>query len=157
MKKYPHDPVTTMENFVKERVATYFHVNDHNCVRTDLLILAEYFKIELHEQVLAAAVGMHGAGGYRAQCGLVEGTLLFLGILGAEKGVVEEDIVLTCHDFGQAYEKEFSSLQCRILRPGGFNDDDPPHLCEGLACRSSSFSIHFIELVLEEWNISAGK
>lgn len=56
-----------MENYVNERVATYFQVNDYNCARTDLLTLAEYFKVELHEQVLAAVVGMHGAGGYRAQ------------------------------------------------------------------------------------------
>jgi len=143
-----------MEKFVNDRVATYFHVNDHNCVRTDLLILAEYFKIELHEQVLNAAVGMHGAGGYRAQCGLVEGTLLFLGILGAEKGVEEEEIVLACYNFGQTYEQEFSSLQCRILRPDGFNDDDPPHLCEGLAARSTAFSIRFIEQVIKEWKSS---
>ncbi|HID02152.1 MAG TPA: redox-active protein [Desulfobacterales bacterium] len=141
-----------MEKFVNDRVATYFHVNDHNCVRTDLLILAEYFKIELHEQVLNAAVGMHGAGGYRAQCGLVEGTLLFLGILGAAKGAEEEEIIRSCYNFGKAYEKEFSSLQCRILRPGGFNNDDPPHLCEGLASRSAAFSIRFVEQVMEEWN-----
>lgn len=151
MKKGSHDLVTIMENFVNERVATYFHVNDYNCVRTDLLTLAEYFQVELHGQVLAAAVGMHGAGGYRAQCGLVEGTLLFLGIIGAERGVAEEKVVDACHDFGETFEKEFSSLQCRSLRPGGFNNDDPPHLCEGLACSTTAFSIRFVEQVLELW------
>ena len=38
-----HGLVTIMENFVNERVATYFQVNDYNCARTDLLTLAEYF------------------------------------------------------------------------------------------------------------------
>ncbi len=140
-----------MENFVRKRVETYFQVNDYNCVRTDLLTLAEYFHVKLHGQLLAAAVGMHGAGGYRAQCGLVEGTLLFLAILGAERRVAEEKIIDACYDFGKQFEKEFSSLQCRELRPGGFNDDDPPHLCEGLACRATAFSIRFIEEVLELW------
>jgi len=100
---------------------------------------------------LDAAVGMHGAGGYRAQCGLVEGTLLFLGLIGAEKAVAEEDIVEACHDFGRAFEVEFSSLQCKTLRPGGFMEDDPPHLCEDLACRSIIFSVNFVEKKLQLW------
>ncbi|AGF77748.1 Putative redox-active protein [Desulfocapsa sulfexigens DSM 10523] len=140
-----------MKNYVNKRVATYFHVNDYNCVRTDLLILAEYFKVTLGQQILDAAVGMHGAGGYRAQCGLVEGTLLFLGLIGAEKAVAEEDIVEACHDFGRAFEAEFSSLQCKTLRPGGFMEDDPPHLCEDLACRSIIFSISFVEKRIQMW------
>lgn len=144
-----------MKNYVKNRVSTYFHINDYNCARTDLLILAEYFKLTLGNQVLDAAVGMHGAGGYRAQCGLVEGTLMFLGVAGAEKGITEEEIVSTCYDFGEAYEREFSSLQCRILRPGGFNEDDPPHLCEDLACRSTIFSIDFVEKRLQLWEESS--
>ena len=136
---------------MKKRVATYFHLNDYNCVRIDLLILAEYFKLRVGAQLLNAAIGMHGAGGYRAQCGLVEGTPMFLGVVGAEKGITEEEIVSACYDFGEAYEREFSSLQCQILRPGGFNEDDPPHLCENLACRSTSFSIAFVEERLQLW------
>jgi len=31
-------------------------------------------------QLLDAAVGMHGAGKYGAQCGLVEGSLMFIGL-----------------------------------------------------------------------------
>lgn len=149
--KYLHCLVNIMENYVKKRVAAYFHINDYNCVRTDLLILAEYFRVRLDRQILNAAVGMHGAGGYRAQCGLVEGTLMFLGLIGAEKAVAEEDIVVACRDFGQAFEEEFSSLQCRALRPGGFKEDDPPHLCEDLACRSTIFSISFVEKRLKLW------
>ena len=32
--------------------------------------------------MLDAALGMHGAGKYGAQCGLAEGTLIFLGTFG---------------------------------------------------------------------------
>jgi len=35
--------------------------------------------------VLNFAIGLFGAGGYQAQCGLVEGTLMFIGILGKTK------------------------------------------------------------------------
>jgi len=40
--------VNITENYVKKRVTTFFQVHDYNCVRADLLTLAEYFKIELH-------------------------------------------------------------------------------------------------------------
>lgn len=40
-----------------------------------------------------AALGMHGAGGYRAQCGLVEGALMFIGIWGKMHGKEEAEIV----------------------------------------------------------------
>lgn len=140
-----------MEAFVVSRVSTYFKVNDYNCVRTNLLILGEHFGVEIGEQIMAAAVGMHGAGKYRAQCGLVEGSLMFLGLLGAREEVVEEDIVTACHDFGREFEELFLSLQCRVLRPNGFNDDDPPQLCLDLACRTISFSIRFTERRLALW------
>jgi len=140
-----------MKNFVESRVTTYFQINDYNCVRTDLLILAEYFDIKLDEQILAAAVGMHGAGGYRAQCGLVEGTLMFLGIIGAAKNTSENHIIAACYDFGKEFEAEFGSLQCRTLRPGGFNENDPPHLCKDLTRNSTTFSVNFVKKRVELW------
>ncbi len=140
-----------MKLFVENRVTTYFQINDYNCVRTDLLILAEYFDVKLDEQILNAAIGMHGAGGYRAQCGLVEGTLMFLGIIGAEKDVSEDDIIAACYNFGKAFEEEFSSLQCRTLRPCGFNENDPPHLCKDLTCKTTAFSIDFVKKRMQLW------
>ena len=140
-----------MKNFVESRVTTYFQINDYNCVKTDLLALAEYFDVKLDHQILSAAVGMHGAGGYRAQCGLVEGTLMFLGIIGAEKNVSENNIITACYDFGKEFEAEFSSLQCRTLRPFGFNKTDPPHLCKDLTCKTVSFSITFVKKRVQLW------
>ncbi len=138
------------EAFVNDRVGRYFKVNDYNCVRTNLLTPGEHFGIEIGTQIMAAAAGMHGAGKYRVQCGLVEGTLMFPGLLGTEKGVGEEDIIAACYDFGEPYEEMFSSLQCRDLRPGGFNDD-PPQLCPDLACNSTIFSLGFVEERLKTW------
>ncbi|NLW00226.1 MAG: C_GCAxxG_C_C family protein, partial [Clostridiales bacterium] len=68
------------KELVASRVHEYYWEYDWNCATTVLRILAAIDGIELNEQVLAAAVGMHGAGRYGAQCGLVEGGLMYLGI-----------------------------------------------------------------------------
>jgi undecaprenyl diphosphate synthase len=39
---------------------------------------------------------MHGAGGYRAQCGLVEGALMFIGVIGKARGLSNEAVVQAC-------------------------------------------------------------
>lgn len=135
----------TMKEFVKSRVHDYYWEKDLNCATSTLLVMAEYFGITLQPQLIDAAVGMHGAGGYRAQCGLVEGMLMFIGIFGRQKKVDDEEITGFCREFARKYEDTFSSLTCHNLRPGGFNDDDPPHLCEGLTDDSISHNIQMIE------------
>ena len=58
---------------MKERIAKRVHElyweKDVNCATTSLLCLSELLEVELQPQVLQAAAGMHGAGGYRAQIG----------------------------------------------------------------------------------------
>ena len=131
-----------------QRVRECYWQQDLNCVTTTLRILAEHCDVELSQQVLDAAVGMHGAGGYGAQCGLVEGTLMFLGILGRARRLPDADIVNLCCCYGETFENTFTSLLCRELRPDGFADDQPPHLCEGLTGRSISFSVEFVDRFL---------
>jgi len=110
------------------------------------------FGIEFSPQVFDAAVGMHGAGGCRAQCSLVEGTLMFLGILGRAKGLADQEIIQLCCRYSGNFEEQFSSLLCRELRPEGFGSDQPPHLCKGLNCWSVAFSAAFIDEHLKEGN-----
>lgn len=124
------------QQFVCDRVHTCFWKKDLNCAVTTLLILSEHFGIDLNPQVVDAASVMHGAGGYRVQCGLVEGMLLFTGIIGHAYKIEQEDINSFCRQAASAYEEHFGSLRCEILRPNGFNQDDPPHLCEKLAVDS---------------------
>ena len=133
------------EKMITARVHTYYHLDHLNCVTTTLKILAVQCNLPLAGLVLDAAVGMHGAGGYRAQCGLVEGTLLFLGVLGRAKGYADQETVDLCCRYAKSFEEQFSSLLCRELRPEGFAPDQPPHLCEGLSCRSIEFSAAFID------------
>jgi hypothetical protein len=130
------------------RVRECYWQQELNCATTTLRILAEHCDVELSQQVLDAAVGMHGVGGYGAQCGLVEGTLMFLGILGRARRLPDADIVDLCCRYGAAFENTFTSLLCHRLRPEGFADDQPPHLCEGLTCRAISFGVEFIDRFL---------
>ncbi|MDY0093851.1 MAG: C-GCAxxG-C-C family protein [Candidatus Vecturithrix sp.] len=134
-----------LQNFVQHRVKKYYWEDDVNCATTTLHILSEQFGVELSSQVIDAALGMHGAGKYGAQCGLVEGTLMFLGIMGRSQNLSDARIVEACWLFAHQFEQRFSSLRCQDLRPEGFHPDNPPHLCESLTCDAVCFNIEFIQ------------
>lgn len=136
-RKKTEDIVTTM-------VHENYWIKGHNCATTTLIVLSKLFNIPLEQQVLYSSRGMHGAGCFRAQCGLVEGTLMFFGILGTEKELGDPTIAGLCYKYAEEFTKKFGSLSCRDLRPEGFNDDDPPHLCEKLSVESILFSEQFI-------------
>ncbi len=135
-------------SFVMERVTRYFREEDLNCAVTTLKILAERFQIEVSRQVLDSATGMNGVGQYRAQCGLVEGAVMFLGILGRNRGVEDDDVMEWCREYAAQFEKRFGSLSCRTLRPEGFEEDNPPHICEPLSIDAICFDIEFVERLL---------
>ena len=114
--------------FIQKKVKEYYWNDDINCATTNLKILSEKYDIELSDQIIDSALGMHGAGQYGAQCGLVEGTLMFLGILGRRMNISDNDIVNSCNEFAQQFENRYSSLVCDVLRPEGFSSHNPPHL-----------------------------
>lgn len=129
---------------IKERVHELYWKHDVNCARTVLHCLGELFDLTIERQTLDAAVGLHGAGGYGAQCGLVEGALMFIGVYCGNAGKNEKDIAGLCYRYADAFTGAFGSLLCRDLRPGGFAPSDPPHLCESLSCRAVAFAYDFI-------------
>jgi C_GCAxxG_C_C family probable redox protein len=133
------------EEFVKQKVSDCYWNEDVNCATTMLKILAEVHDINLNSQVIHAAIGMHGAGSFGAQCGLVEGSLLFIGIWGKEKDFSIKTITEICYDFAQEFEQKFGSLQCKYLRPQGFKLENPPHLCERLTNQAVNFTIEYLE------------
>jgi len=135
------------EAFIRKRVHDYYWRDDINCATATLKILSEKFRIPLNGQVLDAAVGMHGAGEYGAQCGLLEGGLMFLGIFGRARDLKDAHIAEICKDFAHQFEKRFGSLLCAILRPRGFRPENPPHLCENLTCEALAFDIQFVSSV----------
>lgn len=132
------------DKMIKERVHQYYWEEDLNCATTMLKILAEIFEVKLNPQVIDSAIGMHGAGAFGAQCGLVEGSLMFLGILGRKQETSHMQIIKNCYDFADEFQEEFSSLLCSELRPEGFKKDNPPHLCEDMSREAVGFTVNYI-------------
>lgn len=95
-------------------------------------------------QIIWSAVGLHGAGGYRAQCGLVEGALMFIGIYFHALGKTKDEIVCACYNFASAFEQTFGSLRCIELRSTGFSENNPSHRCENLTCNGIEFAYQYI-------------
>ena len=127
-----------------QRVHDLYWNSNLNCARAMLACLGETFGVTVAPQTFHAAVGMHGAGRFRAQCGLVEGALMFIGILGTERGKTEKDIETLCRRFAEAFTARFGSLLCRDLRLGGFQPSDPPHACEGITAEAVDFAKRFL-------------
>jgi len=148
-EKFPGGYWLKTDAFICNRVARYYWRDDINCATTTLKILAEHFDLPLSDQVIDAAVGMHGAGEYGAQCGLVEGTLMYLGIVGRSRAIPDNDIISACRVYAENFEKRFKSLACATLRPAGFDPRNPPHLCEDLTGRAIVFSVDFIQKFLD--------
>lgn len=130
---------------IEEQVHKLYWEEDINCARTTLLCLGQQFGIDVEKQTLQAAIGLHGAGGYRAQCGLVEGALMFIGIYFSAKGKNDGQISNLCYRYADAFITKFGSLKCRDLRPGGFSENDPLHLCEEMTCSAILFACEFVE------------
>ena len=142
------------EEFVKHRVQHYYWQEDLNCARTSLNIFSEHFGIVLEAQVLNAAIGLHGAGCFGAQCGLVEGALMFLGMYGKKRGLTDTEIAGNCYRFAENFQKHFGSLLCRELRPEGFKPDNPPHLCTALSEDAIVFTLDHISREGDtKWNV----
>ncbi|MEL7570432.1 MAG: C-GCAxxG-C-C family protein [Eubacteriaceae bacterium] len=134
---------------IEEIMHSYYYDLRLNCARASLDALSEIFNVEICDQVRDAAIGLHGAGGKRDQCGLVEGPLMFIGIYFTQKKVSKETIIQYCYDFAVAFENEFGSIMCRDLRPQGFSPDQPPAMCGDLTCRTVWFSYNFIKSLPE--------
>lgn len=130
-----------MLDLIKSKVHEYYWADDINCATTTLKILAQLFGLKLEKQVLDSAIGLHGAGGFGAQCGLVEGCLLFIGILGHNKNMSKDKIVALCYKFAETFQKHFGSLNCSNLRPAGNSE----HLCESITVQAINFSCTFIK------------
>ena len=130
---------------IASRVHELYWKDDINCARTMLICLGELYHIPIEQQTIKAAVGLHGAGGYRAQCGLVEGGLMFISVYFDYLGRTEEETVAACYSYAEAFDSHFGSLRCYDLRPTGFTSNDPPHMCEKLTCRAIEFAYQYIK------------
>ena len=137
------------ERYVDGEVHRHYWDHDDTCAFTTLSIVSALFALPLESQVMDSALGMWGAGGHRAQCGLVEGALMFIGVLGSRRGLKRDRISALCNDFAQGFEKKFGSLICSKLRPEGFSPDNPPHICEDLSKRAIHYTTRFLADTLQ--------
>ena len=129
---------------ISEKVHRCFWGKNYNCPMTAVTVLSEVFDITLDQQVLDAVIGMNGAGKFGAQCGLVEGCLALLGIIGTKNDMNKDQIMGASYDFASKFQERFGSLLCSVLRPEGFHPKNPPYLCENLAIRALTFNTEFI-------------
>lgn len=133
-----------MHQSIQQLVHDYYWQKDFNCANTTLAILAEIFSIKLSEQIASAAFGLN-AGRMGLQCGLVEGALMFIGIVGQTQKLDDAAKHGLCQDFVLAFQREFGAITCTELRPEGFSPQNPPHLCEARTLQAISFSANFIQ------------
>jgi hypothetical protein len=131
-------------SFIDAEVHRHYWEHDDNCAFTTLSIISNLFYTPLESQVMNSALGLWGAGGHRAQCGLVEGALMYIGILGGQRGLNRDQISSLCRNFARGFEDQFGSLICRELRPEGFWPDNPPHICEDLSKRAIRYTTRFV-------------
>lgn len=130
--------------YIEETVHRLYWEQDVNCARTMLTCLSTLFFTPIEVQTMHAAIGMHGAGGFGAQYGLVEGALMFIGIYLSKQGATDAEVAKACHRFAQTFTTRFGTLTCSGLRPGGFTDHDPPHACERLTNEAVRFAYGFM-------------
>jgi len=144
--------MTTMElqEYIARRVEQEYHDLDTPCTPTTIKILSEVFKLELPKELVELSFALSGISKHGAQCGLVEGVLVMIGLIGHRQGLDKEVLAEICSDFLKQYDQKHGSLRCKELRLGGFNDDDPPNLCEGLTATSITDAALFLS---ERFNI----
>lgn len=131
--------------YIEKRVHDLYWKDNINCARTILICLSELFDIFLEQQIIFSAIGLHGAGGFRAQCGLVEGGLMFIGVYYKLQDKPEAEIVSACYEYAKNFIQRFGSLKCYDLRPAGFIQNNQPHICEKLTCEAVNFAYSFIK------------
>lgn len=132
---------------IENRVHELYWRDNRNSAHTMLICLSKLFNIRLEQQTLNAAIGLHCAGGLRAQCGLVEGGLMFVGIYCQELGKLKEEIVSACYIYANAFNQKFGSLRCYDLRQIGFTPTAPLHLCEAFTCNAVKFAYQYIKSI----------
>ncbi len=137
-------------DIVRQKVSQFYWIHDRNCATTALSILSEIFKIDLNAQTVDSALAMHGAGKYGAQCGLVEGTIMFMGIFGRQNQIQDDVTIDACRELAGKFESRFGSLLCKVLRPEGFNTENQLHICEPITCEAIEFAAFYISNFIKD-------
>lgn len=112
---------------ILEMVHHCYWDNNANCAQTTLHCLEQ-----LTSTCTPIAVSGHcrlprGSGPWRAM--RLEGATLFLGLYCAAMGKSAEETEEICARYALVFNRNFGSMACSDLRPGGFRADDPLPIC----------------------------
>ena len=138
------------ESYIKDKVHYFYHEAGINCAVGTLMLLSDIFGVELNEQVYDSAMAMHGAGKYGAQCGILEGGIMFVSIYSKQQGLSKKEITPMVYSWAALFEKKMGSLVCKGLRPYPFTAEDAPkHLCEPVTVKGITLAVQLIVGLVE--------
>lgn len=135
---------------ILERVHELYWNDDKNCAITTVTILSEHYDVRLESQVIDGLAFMPGLGMNGLTCGIVIGGLTFIGIFQKERQYDNGSMKQQAQQLVAEFKKTFGSELCSVLRPEGFSEDNPPHLCENLTVKAIKFIINFIDERVKE-------
>ncbi len=101
---------------LRERVERYFVSGRYNCTMTVLAVLFEVYEMPPDPRLLGAGQCLPGVGGSGGLCGLVSGTLIFLGVWGYERGLHRSLLSPGCALVVESVRARFGSTSCALLR-----------------------------------------
>lgn len=102
------------DKIINDSVHDMYWNMDMNCARTAMMTLSKVFGYKIEDQLDHAGIGMHGAGGFGAQCGIVEGTLMFIGCYLKSNCIKDNIIVKFCFDLPDPLKKNSDHWHARF-------------------------------------------
>ena len=126
-----------IENKIKELVKEAYWVRDENCCIALIKTISDIFSLDISGELISAAAALPGAGRFGAQCGLITGGIMIIGIIGKSQQKSNDEIRNISYNYSKMFFEKYYSLMCKELRPQGFASDNPPHLCEKLTVEAA--------------------
>ena len=134
-----------LHNFIDKEVHENYWERDYNCATNILMLLSEIEGIKLDKQVLYSVSGLHGVDPMIAQCGLLSGGLMFLGIYSCEKNIPNSQLSKYYYDYSKYFQRKFGDTGCQNLNGNSKSLGLKPYACEDLTKDVVEFTINFIE------------
>lgn len=133
-----------IENFIDKQVHENYWEKDLNCATNILMLLSELTDIKLDKQILHSVSGFDGVNPLIAQCGLMSGALMFLGIYGREKNIPNSQLKSYSYDYSKYFQRKFGDTGCNSLNGKNSSLNLSPFSCEILTKDVVKFTFDFI-------------
>ena len=137
-----------MQNY-RQTIKEIFCLKQLNCATTTVIIMSKHFSTKIQSQVIDSLVGLPNGAEQKSLCGLVSGTLIFIGIYGKIKKLKRDQIKNICKKFSSEFIGKFGSIDCKDLKPEKISPEQTC-ICKELAYKAIDFSIDFIEKSIKD-------